>query len=191
MGGKELKYLRLFKGVCKQINASLELPEVLHSITENAAMILGAKGCGIFLLDPKNNRLNLSASYGLSREYIEKGPLDAEKSMADCLSGKTVLVHDAANDPRIQYREEAKREGVGSILSMPMAVRDRVIGVLRIYTATPTEFSEFESEFISGLAEIGAIGIENARMYHHLKGDYEKLVSDVTQWFDFGTMARH
>lgn len=191
MGGKELEYLKLFKGVCKQINASLNLQEVLDSITESAALILGAKGCGIFLLDPANNRLYLSTSYGLSRGYIDKGPLDAEKSMAECLGGKTVLVRDAANDSRVQYREAARQEGVASILSVPISVRDRIIGVLRIYTAKPAEFSEFENEFISGLAEIGGIGIENARMYRHLKGDYDRLVSDVTQWFDFGTMVRH
>ena len=41
-------------------------------------------------------------------------------------------------------------------------------------------------EVISGLSEIGSIGIENARMYDHLKTDYDRLIADVHHWFDFG-----
>lgn len=186
MEDKEIQYLKLFKSVCKNINSSLDFGEVLKSITKNAATMLGVKGCAIFLLDKEQNRLRVSASYGLSEGYINKGPIDAEKSMVESLSGKWVLVSDAANDSRIQYPEEAKKEGVGSILSVPMIVRERIIGVLRIYTSTSREFSDVENEFFSGLAEIGSIGIENARMYNHLKDDYENLINDVHEWFYFG-----
>jgi hypothetical protein len=50
----------------------------------------------------------------------------------------------------------------------------------------PKQFSEEENDFISGLAEIGSIGIENARMCDHLKTDYDRLITDVHHWFDFG-----
>lgn len=69
-----------------------------------------------------------------------------------------------------------------------MSVKGQIIGVLRIYTSKPKKFSDIENEFISGLAEIGGIGIENARMYNHLKGSYESLISDVHQHFDYGRM---
>jgi signal transduction protein with GAF and PtsI domain len=149
--------------------------------------MLEVKGCTIFLLDKEQKRLGVSASYGLTQAYVSKGPIDAEKSITECLSGERVLVPDATNDSRVQYPEEAKREGVASILSVPMSIKERIIGVLRIYTSVPREFSDVENEFISGLAEIGSIGIENARMHDHLKGDYEKLMSDVYQYFEFGS----
>ena len=186
MTATELEYLKLFKDVCKSINSSLNFGEVLKSITENTVRMLNVKGCAIFLLDEKQKRLNISASYGLSEAYIGKGPIDAEKSIAECMGGKQVLVADAADDPRIQYAQEAKREGIVSILSVPLSIKERIIGVLRIYTSKPREFSDVDQEFISGLAEIGSIGIENARMYHHLQADHEKLLRDVHQWFEFG-----
>lgn len=182
-------YLRLFKDLCKQINSSLDFGEVLRSLTENTVKTLDVKGSAIYLLDSKNMRLRLSASHGLSRAYLQKGPIDAEKSIVESLNGKWVRVADATQDERIQYPKEARQEGVVSILSVPLALRDQVIGVLRIYTGAPREFSEMEKELISGLAEIGSIGIENARMYHHLKADYDRLISDVYQWFDFGKQA--
>ena len=186
---KEIEYLKLFKEVCKKINSSLDFSEVLNSIAKNTVEMLNVKGCTIYLLDEKQKTLRVSSSYGLSRAYINKGPIDAETSIVESLSGKTVLVLDAQNDDRIQYPIDARKEGVASILSVPMSVKEKIIGVLRIYTSEPREFSEIENEFISGLAEIGSIGIENARMHDHLKNDHDKLISDVQQWFDYGRRA--
>ena len=139
-------------------------------------------------MDKETKRLLVSSSFGLSREYLDKGPVDSEKSIESTLKGEWVLVSDAKNDPRIQYQQEAKKEGIASILSVPMYVKGTLIGVLRLYSSEERTFSEIENEFISGLVEIGSIGIENARMYSHLKADHEKLIYDVHQWFDFGPL---
>ena len=182
-----MRYFRLFRDVCSKINSSHELNEVLRLITENTTAILGTKGCAIYLLDKKENRLKVSASHGLSNTYMQKGTVDAEKSMVGCLSGETVHVLDISTDPRIQYPEAAREEGIRSILSQPMTARGQIIGVIRIYTHNFHEFSKIEKEFISGLADIGGIAIENARMYSHLSADYQNLINDVHQWFDYGS----
>ena len=185
---QEIRFLKLFKNVCKAINSSLNIKEVLNSITENTVNILNVKGCTIFLLDQVEKKLKISSSNGLSEAYLNKGSVDSEKSIVETLSGKWVLVPDATNDYRIQYPKEAKKEGIISILSVPMSVKMKIIGVLRIYTAESRIFTDVEKEFISGLSEIGSIGIENARMYTILKSDHEKLIYDVHQWFDYGRM---
>ena len=186
MSSQEIQYLTLFKDLCKKINSSLEISEVLKSISKTTVKMLAVKGCTIYLLDEVNKTLKISSSYGLSDTYINKGPVDSEKSIVETLGGKWVLVPDATNDNRIQYPEDAKKEGIASILSVPMSVKDKIIGVLRIYTSVQRGFSDVEAEFITGLAEIGSIGIENARMYSLLKNDHEKLMGEVHQWFDYG-----
>ena len=186
MHNQELKYLQLFKEISKKINSSLDISDVLRSITENIVKTLNVKGCAIFLLDKDQNNLLLSSSYGLSEEYVNKGPIDSEKSIVETLQGRWVLVSNAHTDQKIQYREEAKIEGIFSILSGPMSVKGAVIGVIRIYAGQPLNISDIENEYITGLAEIGSIGIENARLYSHIKADHEKLINDVHQWFDFG-----
>ena len=98
-----IRYLKLFKHVCKNINSSLELGEVLDSIVENTVKILQVKGCSIFLLDETRQRLIISASYGLSDAYIKKGPIDSEKSIVESLNGTPVMVMDTQRDDRIQY----------------------------------------------------------------------------------------
>ncbi len=186
MQNKEIYYFKLFRDVCRTINSTLNLKEVLNLIAENIVKVLDIKACAIFLLDKPQKRLDVGASYGLSETYLNKGPVDAEKSIVESLQGNFVLVHDATKDPRTQYPKENEKEGIASILSVPISVKGNVIGVLRIYTSQPRNFSEEENEFIAALAEMGGIAIENARMFHHLKSNHEKLINEVHEWFDFG-----
>ena len=183
------QYFRSFRDVSTLISKSLNLKEVLDSITKNLARSLIIKGCAIFLLSKIENRLKLQSSYGLSNAYINKGSVDADKSIAGCLDGKPVLVRDVTTDPRIQYGAEAEKEGIASILSVPISAKGQIIGVLRIYTAKPHEFTENETEFIFGITEMGGIAIENANMYDQLKGEHEKLINDAHSWFEFGRMT--
>ena len=182
------RHFREFRKVCSVISSSLDAKEVLNAIVKGAVSSLTVKACAIFLLNKVENKLDVSASYGLSDAYLGKGPLDAEKSMKESLSGKTVLVFDAMKDDRVQYPKQAQAEGIASILSVPIPVKGNVIGVLRIYTSKPYKFFENEMEFISGLAEVGGIAIDNARMYDHLKADHESLINETHQWFQFGQM---
>ena len=188
MQENEMEYFKSFRDVCKAMSSSLNLKEVLDLIVNNVTMILNTKACTIFLINREKKRLEISASYGLSETYLKKGPVDVDKSIIASLDGESVLVYDATNDSRIQYPEGAREEGVASILSVPIPVKGEVIGVLRIYTSQPRNFSDNENEFISGLAEMGGIAIENARMYDYLKADHENLINEVHQWFEYGRM---
>jgi signal transduction protein with GAF and PtsI domain len=186
MEDTQLQYFRLFRDVSKAVNSSLEVAEVLKLITENTVAALNVKACTIFLLDKDRKILEARASHGLSESYLKKGPVEADKSISGSLKGKTVLIYNVTNDPRAQYPKEAGKEGIASILSIPMTVKGEIIGVLRIYTSEPRKFSYDEIEFIYGVADMGGIAIDNARMYHHLKSDHDRLIQDVHQWFDFG-----
>jgi transcriptional regulator with GAF, ATPase, and Fis domain len=166
----------------------LVLKEVLMLITENIVKLLNVKACTIFLLDKTQNKLDVSASHGLSEAYLRKGPLDADKSIAETLDGQIVLILDTSNDSRIQYPEEAKREGIVSVLSVPISVKGQIIGVLRIYTSVQRNFSDDEYELISGLADMGGIAIDNARMHDRLKVEHEKLIDETHRWFEYGSV---
>jgi signal transduction protein with GAF and PtsI domain len=188
MKAQDKNHFRLFRDICKVINSSLNLAEVLNLITENVVSALNVKACTVFLWDREKNILEVSSTHGLSESYLKKGPLIADKSIAETLRGESVFIYDIGDDPRIQYPDEAKQEGIASILSIPVSVKTQIIGVLRIYTAVRRNFSEDENEFLAGLADMGGIAIDNARMHDHLKADHERLIVDVHQWFELGTV---
>ncbi|CAN2042177.1 GAF domain-containing protein [Candidatus Magnetomoraceae bacterium gMMP-15] len=186
MKNNELLYFKMFRDVCKVINSTLDLKEVLQLINRNVINALNVKGCTIFLLNRVHKELEVASSHGVSESYLRKGPVDADKSIGDSLSGKSVLIYDVAKDSRLQYPGEAKKEGIASIFSVPISVKGKIIGVLRIYTSECREFSNDEVEFILGLAEMGGIAIDNARMYNHLQKNHEQLINDTQRWFEFG-----
>ena len=189
MQTKEIVYFKLFRDVCKKINSSLNLQEVLDLIAESVVKVINVKACTVFLWDKKGNTLEVSATHGLSEAYLKKGSLEADKSIAETLDGEVVSILNAVSDPRIQYPEAAKSEGIVSVLSVPISVKEQIIGVLRIYTSEQRNFSDDEYEFICGLSDMGGIAIDNARMYDHLKADHEKLVDETHRWFEFGKTA--
>jgi signal transduction protein with GAF and PtsI domain len=181
-------YFKLFRDTCKIINSSLNLSEVLNLITKNVVEVLNVKACTVFLWDRAQSTLEVSATYGLNESYLKKGPIDADKSITETLQGEPVLIRDTSSDSRVQYPDEAKKEGIASIFSVPISVKRQIIGVLRIYMSEMKDFSEDEIEFITGLADMGGIAIDNARMYDHLKADHESLIAETYEWFEFGKM---
>src|SRR4030066_255475 len=104
----------------------------------------------------------------------------------ECMEGRAVIVSDVSKDSRLQYPEEIIKEGIRAILSVPLSIRGTVMGVLRVYTTNPYSFTPIEINFISALASSGAIAIENARLFEHIKDEYEELTRDVWKWYDWG-----
>lgn len=160
------------------ISSSLELAQVLQSVVTSITEAMEVKACGLRLLDPRTGRLQLSAVHGLSSDYLAKGPVAVGQSPIDseALRGTTVVIPDVSSDSRFQYPEAAKREGIVSILCVPLEVHGTAIGVMRVYTGEPTTFHEDDVQFLSVLARLAALAIENANLYESLKASYDGVM---------------
>jgi signal transduction histidine kinase len=161
--------LELLNEVANITSSTLGLKPRLDFICGSVRELMGVKGVTVRLLDERTGKLELVSSCGLSAAYLNKGPVDADKSLAGVLKGEPQFVADAAHDPSTQYPREAAREGIVSILSFPLHGRKKIIGALRLYTGEQREFTVDEMDFLSALAGQGAIFIENARIYDALK----------------------
>jgi GAF domain-containing protein len=177
MKDSEYTYYSAFIEITKEISSSIDLGTVLHLIVKSVCEITGSKGCTLMLLDEKGERLEVKSFFGLSEQYVRKGPLAADRSIGDALKGEPVIIEDAASDPRVQYPYEAGREGIASIISVPIILRKRSIGVLRLYTSVPCQFTEDDIHFLSAVAMQSGLAIENARIYEDVKSNHEKRVT--------------
>lgn len=169
-----INYETLLK-VTKVISHSRNPEEVVLMTVESIKTALDVKGCSVFLINRKTDELEVAASYGLSDEYINKGPVSALRSIALSLEEGPVAIYDVSDDPRIQYPDAAKKEGIASILSVPIAVAGRLIGALRIYTSEHWEFTLEDVNFVQAMAQIAGMSIEMARQYKGLKDSIEIL----------------
>ena len=161
------------------ISSSLELDQVLQSIVTSITEAMDVKACGLRLLDSQTGQLQVSVVHGLSGSYLAKGPVNVKQSSIDseALQGKPVYVQDARSDPRFQYQKAAKEEGLVSILCVPLEVHGGAIGVMRVYTSELTTFDEEDVKFLSALASLSALAIENARLFESIKTSYEGVMS--------------
>ena len=165
----------------------MNLQEVLDLIAAGVTKGMGVKGCTISLLDKKRDQLKVVAYQGLTQRYMEKGPIDPARSLSGMVqSGQDLYIEDVTQDTRVQYPEEAREEGIKSILSVPLLLKQELIGALRIYTATAHHFSPEEFKFLHGLADQAALAIENARSYEDMKNKYEALRGDLVDYFEDG-----
>jgi len=164
------------------LNSARDSRALLRSIVESVAKAIGAKACSLMLLTAERDVLLHTVAYGLSDWYLRKGPVTVGKIISDVLEGKPVAVLDATTDERVLYREQAKQEGIASMLSVPMKLRGEVIGLLRVYTAKPYRFSKDDIHFVETIGNLGAVALENLRAYDLLQKDYEAFRRDMLQW---------
>jgi len=180
------KYFRSLLAAIKAINSSLEPATVLGAIVEQAAKTMGVKGSTLRLLNRAGTHLKAGASYGLSLEYMRKGRVEVAKSGVDrqVLAGEIVALENVCTDERFQYPEAARAEQILSMLVVPLMVDGKAIGVLRVYAQEAREFDEAEREFLTGLADVSALAIANARLHKMLQTDYETLTAFEQRIFE-------
>jgi GAF domain-containing protein len=142
-----------FKAVTKAIAQSDNLDTLCTRLSELLVATLGIKGCAVWVLDLESKQLEILASFGLSPRYLTKGPVLAKKSLAANLEGKPVIVRDVSTDDNVQYPEQAQEEGIASILSIPIAFLDELIGALRLYHGKPWDVSDQDVDSLELLAE--------------------------------------
>lgn len=180
------KKTQLFFDLAVNLTGSLEIKEILHYMSAEIARALGVKAASIRLLNEDKQTLELVASYGLSEKYLKKGPVSAKKSIAQALEGKPVVIKDAATDKRVQYQQMNKEEGIVSILSVPIKTKEKVIGVLRLYSGVKREFTPDEIMLVTALASLGGLAIQNASLYLMCQADIKDLKDELwshRSWF--------
>lgn len=189
---------RVLYDIAKCLSSSLTPNTVLDSIVENGRKVVNAQACSLMLLTDDRTMLVHKVSCGLSDWYMRKGPVSADSIISEVLQGKPVFICDVTKDPRVLYPEEAMREGILSMLSIPVMLRKEVAGVLRIYTAEKRDFSIEEIELLGAIADLGAIALENAKRYSDLDEEFERvtvarsrLEREREQFLKFISIAAH
>jgi phosphoserine phosphatase RsbU/P len=156
----------LIGDVAEMLTGRLELDAVLDRIVADTARVMHCEYCSLRLYDPKTNELRIKAVWGLSKRYIGKGAIIRTESSIDdeALTGRLVYVEDAANDARVQYPDEMRREGITSFLTAGLIYRGQPIGVLRVYTNRRQRFRRNQRHLLRAVAHQAAMAIVHGQM---------------------------
>lgn len=150
-----------FKRICRAIATYEDLDVLFNHFAEVISRAFDVKGSSLLLLDELENQLIRVSSYGISNEYLSKGPVfidDRESAIIKC---EPVFVQEMQSDPRIQYPEAAAREGLVSMLSFPMICKEKVIGETRLYHSEQWALHEEDLDLLCVMHRLLAFVIEN------------------------------
>jgi signal transduction histidine kinase len=101
---------------------------------------------------------------------------------------KPIQVENVQVSSRYQNVEVARREGLISLLSVPLLFGGRAVGALSVYTGQPYSFSNEEIQILGALAELSAIAVEKARLYERIV-DVEELLRQNEKLSALGLLA--
>jgi PAS domain S-box-containing protein len=164
----QIDFMQEMQKISSLVNSTLDLNAVLQIIVNRLPRSMGCKACTIRLLRPENNQLELVASSGLSEGYQQRGQVENEHNIAVALTGAPVSIYDVSHDERVSYKEDMEKEGIKSLLAVPIKVKGEVIGIIRVLSATSHCFTSSEINFAATMAEIGGAAIQNARTYQKI-----------------------
>ena len=170
----------LFSDAEKALKSSLNLQEVLKLICTSVVGLFKVKGASLLIHRKKNQVLELASHCGLSEGYVQKGVLHSSKSVSEIFQSENpVLIEEPSFDASLHYPGEARREGIASILSIPLKLNNTILGVLRIYSADRRSFDDEEMGLLMKFADQAARALENAMAYEGVRRDIEGLKKGI------------
>ncbi len=161
-----VKRMETLAAVAQTISAESYLDRILQAIAEMVAETMDSPVCSIMLVDEDRRELVISAARCSSPEYLHKMPLKIEDSLIGRVvrEARPIMIHNVLGEKQYRYPELARKSGLASLLSVPLMVRDKVIGTINIYTKEERNFTDDEIGFVKAVAGQAAIAIENARL---------------------------
>lgn len=171
--------IRALYEISRAITSEMYLEDILKLIVAVTAQVMGSKICSIMLVDEKTQTLRIRATQSLSEAYLRKPPLKIGEGIAGKVveENRPIVIKDVRKETNYKYRDIASREGVVSMLCVPMQVKGRVIGVLSTYTPKLHSFTEQEIEILASIANQAAIAIENTELMVKTRVIQEELES--------------
>jgi len=172
------------------VHTSIHVEEILEVVVSKTTKLLDAKGSIFRILNLQTEQLELYASYGLGKKYLEKGPVSSYRIITElCRQNEIITIDDILGDPRVQYPQETWKEGIRMILDVPLSLGNHVVGIHRIYFSKNREISKEEKAFMVAVAQQSSIAIDKARLIEEQQSRYDKLILQTEKMSALGRMA--
>lgn len=176
------KQMETLFNVSKKIGSKLTVKSVLQIAVEDAVKALKVSAASVHLFGERNDLLIIASSNGLSKRAIES--LNGTKMGEGpagwvAMTGEPLCLANVTADSRFDKLPGAR---VSSMLSVPMMLSVRTIGVLTVYSSSPRDFSDDEILFLSALAGQAAVAEETAKL--HEKTELLSLVDELTKLYN-------
>ena len=191
--GRQQQLLRLVE-LSMTLNSTLDLNELLQTITATATELLDCEASSILLYDEKNPRLYFAASTGTDPGKLAEIPVPMEGSIAGTIfrTNQPMILNNVDQDPRHYSNVSDKvKFKINTLLGVPMPIKDRTVGVLEAVNKRDGIFNERDVTILSVTAAHAAIAINNARLLKQTQQALEKVKETNSIKSNFLALASH
>mgnify|MGYP001818327567 FL=1 len=184
------RYFQVIRDIQRAVHTRTRVKEVLDVVVTKSCEILNAKGALIRILNKETNRFEVRAACGMGNQYLHKGPVTTEKLISYPRNlHKVILIRDIWNTHRVEYPQQVWDEGIRMILDVPLAIKDQLVGLIRIYLKEERGFADSELDFIITVAEECAGIIERVQLLENQQAHFTHLATHVDKLSTLGRMA--
>lgn len=170
------------RGILAVLNSDKPLDAILDYITVYAGRLLEADAVAIYRLEPETNLLKIQSSHGLSDPYLAHStiPLGQGATGQAVLQGMPVAITDVAHavdvlsqpiSPKTLGLLRAMSKYFRSELSVPLIIKQEVVGTLNLYYANPRVFEQDDIDLAVSFCDQTALAMENARLRERAQED--------------------
>jgi len=158
--------IKALSKISKAIVSDLYLEDILRLIVTVTAELMGSNICSLLLVDEAKNELVIRATQSMSEAYNNKLPLKIGEGIAGKVvkENKPIVIKDVTKEKEYKHKDIAKKEGLKSLLCVPLVVKGKVIGAINCYTSKTHSFTETEINILSSIANQAAVAIENTEL---------------------------
>lgn len=170
-------YLSTLTKISKAITSDLYLEDILKLIVNLTASVMNAKICALWLIDDEAKELRVRATQAMSQEYLKARSIKLGEGIVGRVASekKALIIPNVLEDKRYKEKQLARKEKLVSMLSVPMLVKDKVIGVINVYTVRESKFDKTDVDLLSAVANQAAVAIENTELMVKTKVIQEEL----------------
>ena len=165
LDSSNVKLTALYEMV-REMGYHVELKGLMDSATRQAATIMGVKACSIKLMDEQGKQLRFASTYGLSEDYLSKGSVDIDKSPINrkIIEGSSYVIGRIDDKDYFQFPEDIRKEGIASMLCLPLKVKSIILGVFCVYSDETHHFGDRDVQFFSLMTDLTAMTIEKLKI---------------------------
>jgi two-component system NarL family sensor kinase len=168
----------------------------VHEVCQGVAALMtdatGADVCFVHLLDQERNRVVLAGATPPFDQVVGSVELAVGEGVAGWVAqnAQPAVVPNKWEDRRYKYIPALRGEDYTSMLSVPMLVRGRVVGVLNVHAKEARVWDDDDVSLLSDVANLMARAVENARLYARLAEREEMLENFAARTVDAQELER-
>ena len=177
--------MKQIQEMAMDISSSLELDHVLDTIAHQTVTILNIDTCTIMLLEPPDNLVWI-ASVGRPEEIQRMGQQKISEGLSGWVAehGQTLQVENVVEHELLLNPVLAKKYGYCTYLGIPMIIREKLIGVIELFSKRPERFADQDVHLIESVTAQAAIAVEKAQLFQELTQRIDEI-----EWQNRATQA--